>query len=100
MKTLFVDGPIVWGTLVATSTPTEIKVGASRLEDRKFITVQNTEVQDQEPVYWGYDNTVTVANGFILYENTAIRVQLSDTTEVWVVTESGKTVELRIAELA
>lgn len=74
----------VFGALTLTTggTAYEAKVGASRLTNRKSLTI--TALDD---MYWGYSNTVTTATGTPLYKNQNIIFDIdSDSTfQVWLV---------------
>lgn len=49
----------IYKTLTVTTTAIEVKVGASRLADRKLVTLDNTS---NNTLYWGYDSSVTTSN--------------------------------------
>jgi hypothetical protein len=85
------------GNLVLTTANTayEAKVGASRLTNRKSLTIQAVDFD----VYWGYSSGVTVANGTLLNKGQFIvfACDPNSTFQVWLVcANSSKNV--RIAE--
>lgn len=76
----------VFGNLVLTTANTayELKVGATRLTNRKLLTVICIDAD----VYWGYANTVTTSTGTPLYKNQMGNWELDPTdanTQIWVV---------------
>lgn len=88
----------VYGVLnLATSgTRYEAKVGASRLPNRKSLIIFA-----EDDIYWGYNNSVTTANGILLKKNQQISfdVDPDSTFQVWLVAGSNSKTA-RIAESA
>lgn len=89
------DGPAVHGTLSVTTSPSEVKVGASVLSERKVITIQPTD----GVVYFGYSNTVTSSTGTKIFKGQVYPLEAGEALPVWVVSASG-TVNVRITEVA
>lgn len=73
-------------TLTIGGTAYEAKVGASRLANRKNLTI--TALDD---MYWGYDNTVTTATGTPLFKNQSIifDIDADSTFQVWLVASAN-----------
>ena len=90
------DGPGVYKSISVTSTPQEVKVGASVLEERKVITLQPTD----GVIYYGYDNSVDDTTGTKVFKGQWIQLEASDRLPVWVVAASGDTVDTRITEVS
>ena len=79
-------------SLTTGNTQYEAKVGASRLANRKSLTI--TALDD---MYWGYNNTVTTATGTPLYKNQQIvfAIDPDSTFQVWIVASAnGKTARI------
>lgn len=89
------DGPAVYGNKSVTTTPVEVKVGASPLSERKVVTMQAIDGN----IYYGYDNSVSSTTGTIIYEGQYFHLEAGDALSVWVVAEAG-TVDVRITEVA
>lgn len=74
-------------SLVTGGTAYEAKVGVSRLANRKSLVI--TALDD---MFWGYANTVTIANGMPLYKNQQIVFSIDPNDanfQVWVVAAAG-----------
>jgi hypothetical protein len=75
-------------TLATGGVSYEAKVGATRLSNRKSLTI--TALDD---MYWGYSNTVTTSTGTPLFKNQQIvfAIDPDSTFQVWLVAvASGK----------
>lgn len=87
-----------YGSLALTTANTayEVKVGVSRLANRKSLTI--TAMDD---MYWGYDNAVTISTGTPLYKNQQIifAIDPNSTFQIWVVAGSNSK-SARITESA
>ena len=90
-----VDGPGVHGAISVSTTPVEVKVGASALSERTMVTIQPLDGD----IYYGYDNSVSSSNGTKIFENQTEPFEAGDQLTIWVVAESG-TVDVRITEVA
>lgn len=88
------DGPAVYKNL-SVSTATEVRVGATPLQERKLVTVQPIDGD----VYFGYDNSVTTSTGTLIYQGTVYPIEVSDKLPVYVIAATG-TVDVRITEVA
>lgn len=88
------DGPSVNGALSVTDTATELKVGASVLDDRTVVTIQPLD----GVVYFGFSNAVTASNGTKVFKSQYFSLEAGDQEEVWLIAESGETIDVRISE--
>lgn len=70
-------------TLTTVNTAYEAKVGGSRLSNRKSMTI----VPLDSDMYWGYDNSVTTANGTPLMKNQPLifAIDPDSTFQVWLI---------------
>lgn len=79
----------VYGNLNLTTANTayEAKVGATRLTDRKSLTI--TAFDDN--TYWGYDNLVTTSTGTPIFKNQLIifSIDPDSTFQIWLVSSSN-----------
>jgi len=85
MSLLPLDGPAVEDEISVTTTPVELKVGASALAERKVITF---EAQDGK-VRWGFTNGITSSRGYIGWKNQLTTIEASTSQDVWIVAETG-----------
>jgi len=74
------------------TTAAEAKVGASRLTNRKFLSITPTN----GTIYWGSTNTVTTANGTPIFKNQCITMAFTDNVAVWLI--GVATTDVRIVE--
>ena len=74
------------------TTAAEAKAGASRLTNRKFISITPTN----GTVYWGSANTVTIANGTPIFKNQCVTMAFTDNVAVWLI--AAGTTDVRIVE--
>jgi len=88
------DGPAVYGAK-SVSTATELKVGASALEERKIVQFQPTD----GIIYYGYDSSVTTSNGIKVFSGQLIIIEASDSLPIYLIAHTG-TVNVRIAEVS
>ena len=93
MAFLPLDGPGVHGAISVTSTPVELKVGASVLEERTIVTMKPLNGD----IYYGYSNAVTVATGTLVKKGQFWPLEAGDSLSVWLV--SAGTVDTRITEV-
>jgi hypothetical protein len=89
------NGPAVHGALSVTTTPQEVKVGASRLEERNVLTIQPLNGD----VYFGYSDSVTSLTGTKIYQGQVFPLEATDELPVWIVAASG-TIDVRITEVS
>ena len=89
------DGPALHGTMSVTTSPSEVKVNALALEERKMISVSPTDGK----IWYGYDNTVTSATGTRVTKHQTLFLEAAATLPVWIVSDSG-TVDVRITEVS
>lgn len=84
----------VYGALTVGTSALELKVGASALSGRKFLTVQNLSSSD---IYWGFNSSVTVSTGLVIPKKTERTFSVSDSVAVWVIGPNAG-LDCRIAE--
>lgn len=77
-----------------TTTAVEVKVGASRLVNRKAVTV----IPTNGTIYWGFTSGVTVANGMPVLKNQRVTIAISDNVAVFAI--SAGTVDVRVVEVS
>ena len=92
--TFTLDGPSVNGGVSITDTASELKVGASRLEGRIVVSIQPLD----GVVYFGFSNGVTASNGTKVFKGQYFSLEAGESEEVWLIAESGETVNVRISE--
>jgi hypothetical protein len=74
------------GALVVGTTAVEVKVGASRLEGRKEVTLLNNS---NTTIYWGYTNAVTVSTGTAILKNQMVTWSCGDNLSIYVIAGSA-----------
>lgn len=72
----------VYGALTVGTSAVEIKVGGSRLTNRKAVTFYNNSNQ---VMYWGFNSSVTTSNGTPIAKNEFVVWQISDVVQLWVI---------------
>ena len=90
------DGPAVNGQITVTDTPQLLKVGATALDDRTAVVIQALD----ENIYWGFSNSVTASTGFKVFRAQMQFLEAGSKIEIWLVAETGKSVDTRIGEIA
>ena len=88
------DGPAVYGSKSVTTTPQELKVNASVLDKRKFVTMQPIDGD----IYFGYSSSVTTSTGTKVFKGQFFPMEATDSLPIYIV--SAGTVDTRIAEIA
>jgi len=83
-------------TISVTTTPIELKVGASALLDRKLAHIQS----QANGLYFGYDNTVSASNGTLLFKSQILFVPVGGGVSLWLVSTTGGGIDVRIGELS
>lgn len=89
------DGPAVSGQITVTDTPSELKVGGSVFSGRQVVTIQPLD----GPVYFGYSNSVTASNGTKVFEAQFFPLEAGEQLPVWLVAETGQSIDVRITEV-
>lgn len=74
------------GTLTVGTTAVEAKVGASRLEDRKALTVFN---DSNTTIYWGYTSSVTTSTGTPIFKNQMFVWSVGDGQPIYLIADSS-----------
>lgn len=90
-----IDGPNLYANLAVTTTPVEVKVGASALEDRLAVLIQP---QDGF-IYMGYNSSVSSATGIKIFKGQLFALEAGSRVTVYIVSGSG-TVNVRIQEVS
>ena len=83
------------GALAVSTTAMELRVGATAIVDRKFITIQPKGTG----MFWGYSNGVTTLNGSELFKKQTMIIPVGFNVKVWLIASTG-TVDVRIGELS
>jgi hypothetical protein len=78
--------------ITVTTTSIELKVGGSRLTNRKLVTALPSGT-----IYWGYNSTVTASTGTPIFNNQLYAWAANDTCEIWLIT-TGANKNVRITE--
>jgi len=82
------------GAITVGVSATEAKVGASKLTNRKLLTIFHN---GNGTLYWGYSNAVTTANGTQIFKNTMLALPVGDGTSIWLISNiAGQ--DVRITE--
>lgn len=90
------DGPGTNTSLSVTDAASvEVKVGAEAQPERKIVIIQPQNGR----VYWGYSNSVSSSNGFLISKKQTIVIEATTMLPVYIIAESG-TVDVRIAEVS
>jgi len=84
----------VYGTLTVGLTAVEVKVGASALTGRKSVTLYNNS---NKSIYWGFDNSVTINNGTIIWPKQQVGWSVTENAHIWVISDTAS-LEMRITE--
>ena len=80
------DGPAVEDEIsVGDTTPTELKVSSSALEERKVVTFQ----AQTGKVRWGFTNSITSSKGYRAYKYQLVTVEASADQTVYLISEDG-----------
>jgi hypothetical protein len=77
---------------VTSGSPVELKVGATRLANRKYVIMEALDTG----IKWGFSNST---QSFDLFKSQLIMVPIGENTEIWFDCQSG-TKQVSIAELA
>lgn len=88
-------GPGVEGEITVGITAVEVKVGSTRLADRKNVTVLPMDAN----VYWGYTSGVTTATGTLLFKQQMGMWGASDSAQIWVIADVANR-KVRVTESA
>lgn len=84
-------GGIYGNIVVGTSAAVEVKVGASRLTNRRMVTLVPVTAE----VYWGYDSSVTTASGSPVFVNQMMAYNIDAAGSIYVIsTASGSSVRV------
>lgn len=87
-------GTGVQGAVTVSTTAVEVKVGVSRLANRKSLTAHNNS---SATLYWGYTSGVTVANGTPLFKDQFISWDVGEDQPIFMIAGSGSN-NVRVTE--
>lgn len=76
----------VEGSLTVGTTAVEVKVGASKLEGRKQVSLYNNS---NNIIYFGYTNSVTTSTGMPILKNQMITWDAGDILTIYVIAGSA-----------
>lgn len=79
-------GTGVQGALTVGTSAVEVKVGGSRLEGRKSVTVQN---ESNSIIYWGYTSGVTTASGTPIQKKQFMSWAVGDNQTIYLIAGSA-----------
>lgn len=80
------EGTGVEGAITVSTTAVEVKVGVSRLSNRKSVTAHNN---GSSTLYWGYTSSVTSSSGTPLFKDQFISWDVGPTQAVYIIAASG-----------
>lgn len=80
------DNGGVQGVIAVSTTPVAVRVGGSNLANRKRLLFINTGGVN---LYWGFSNSVSSANGVIIFRNQPVSDSWGPNTTIWIVAASG-----------
>ena len=80
-----VERSLVAATVTATTTPTEAKVGATRLVARQTLTIQN---KGSQAIYYGPSGSTPTNGGIIVFKDQTVFLPYGD-LPVFIYTASG-----------
>lgn len=84
----------VYGALTVTTTPIEVRVGSTRLENRKLVMIYNNS---NVTLFFGFNSAVNSTNGMPLPANTSVTLAIGDNLPIFIVASSGSR-NIRIIE--
>ena len=79
------SGNSLEGFITVGASPSEAKVGASRLIGRKSLTVFNNS---NTTIYWGYTNGVTTSTGTPIFKDQQVSFAVGDGQSVYLIAGS------------
>lgn len=90
------NGPASSSINLPISTAVEIKVGASRFDDRRVVLFQPVDGD----IYWNYGESAVVSttNGFLVRKGQLVQLEASEQVGVYAIAASG-TVNVRVQEV-
>ena len=88
------NGGVFSNLALAAGVAGELKVGAGRLANRKYVIFQPLDTN----TFMGFSSGVTVANGMPLFKNQMVMLPVGPNTEVWFINAVAG--NMRIAEVA
>jgi hypothetical protein len=91
-----VNESALYTNLTVGTSAVEVKVGGSRLTNRKCVTLVNNS---SKTIYWGFSNSVTVSNGTPIEKGQMFVWSVGDSIQVWVISNTAS-LDTRITESA
>jgi len=82
------------GSLTVGTSAVEVKVGAQNLANRKVVSIHNFS---NRTIFWGYSNSVTVANGTPILRDDFVALGVSDNVSIWLISDTAG-LDIRITE--
>ena len=76
----------VQGSLIVGTSAIEVRVGASRLEGRKSLTLYNNS---NSIIYWGFTSSVTISTGTPIERKQFIEWNVGDSVAIYVIAASA-----------
>lgn len=87
-----IDTSATHAALSVTTSASEAKVGATRLLNRKMLSITPTN----GTIYWGATSGVTTASGTPIFKNQTASFAFTDNVAIWLI--AGGTTDVRIVE--
>lgn len=81
--------------LIQSNNSVEVKVGATILANRKVLTLFNNS---NRTYYWGFNSSVTTANGLPIPGGSEKTWLINDVVSIWVISDGGNNNSARVAE--
>ena len=92
-----VDTPVtggLHGSVNVSTTAVELKIGASKLVGRKFISIQ----PKGSKLYFGYSSAVTSLTGTEVFKNQSLFIPVGPDQNFWLISDSVLGIDVRITE--
>lgn len=86
----------LYGAIDLNTTAAELRIGGAALANRRTVQVFN--VSETEPVFVGFNNSVSVANGIPVWPKTSITLNLSASSGLLVYAVAAAATSVRIVE--
>jgi hypothetical protein len=81
-------------SLTVSTTAVELKVGATVLAARQAVTIMPID----RDIFWGYDSSVTVANGTKIFKGQFLMLPIGPAVSIYLIA-AGST-DVRVGELS
>ena len=80
--------------LTVSDTVQEVRVGDTRMENRKIVVIQNLSASDLD---YGFESTLAYGQGLVLESGDVVSIAVSDNVPIYIVGPSGG-LQVRIME--